>query len=534
MAVLDVVRGVDVSRFQKLIDWLKLPKNRDFAYLGMWDWKNAVVDGFLARNIAEADKAGKTIGGYYRVDPTRWTAEQEARRMVDLLRQYGLDQPGRLIPCADIELTNTPGDNAVNWPEWTRAFFAAWRSLTAMPLIIYSSGSWFRSLLGGTADWPPWVRCWVGHTAKYSDPPGLPDEEWAGKTPHESDRAVMHQYSHTGRLPGVEGDVDLDALMPGVRLADITLQAQGGNMVWLPKAKRVNLGANVAGGPYDDVRKPKVCWHFTQGSSLAGARAAFAAYPPHIGYDPKTRELEQYVPLDRHSYAFFNGEADDEYIIQIEVVGFSEQAHLMSDEHVQNIVDDLVDPLEELIGVPPVVIRHGFRGAGEGIVLASPSSPIRISLEELREFSGHLGHQHIPGDGHWDPGKFRIDEVLKRSQGEDDMSWDTPIPKLPSEADPRTEAPAGEMLKWTNVAAWKSADLVEAVNTKLDALLGREAGDIDEVELAKQLLAQGLGSQLGRIDEQQFAQLVKAVNDEADRREKYRVSAPVPEKPVGL
>lgn len=197
--------------------------------------------------------------------------------------------------------------------------------------------------------------------------------------------------------------------------------------MWLPNAKRVNLGGNVGGGPYDDMRKPKVCWHMTQGSGLAGARSAFAAHPPHIGYDPKNRQLEQYVPLDRHSYAFFNGEADDEYIIQIEVVGFAEDAHNMPDWQVQNIVDDLVNPLEELIGVPPVVIRHGFRGAGEGIVLASPSSPIRISLNELREFSGHLGHQHIPGDGHWDPGRFRIGEVLRRSQGDDDMSWNDQI-----------------------------------------------------------------------------------------------------------
>lgn len=189
--------------------------------------------------------------------------------------------------------------------------------------------------------------------------------------------------------------------------------------MWLPNAKRVSLGSNVGGGPYDDMRNPKVCWHMTQGSGLAGARSAFAPYPPHIGYDPKNRQLEQYVPLDRHSYAFFNGEADDEYIIQIEVVGFAEDAHNMPDWQVQNIVDDLVNPLEELIGVPPVVIRHGFRGAGEGIVLASPSSPIRITLNELREFSGHLGHQHIPGDGHWDPGRFRIGEVLQRSQGDD-------------------------------------------------------------------------------------------------------------------
>lgn len=245
-------------------------------------------------------------------------------------------------------------------------------------------------------------------------------------------------------------------------------------MTLLPNAKFVDLGPGVRGGPYDDTRKPKVCWHMTQGSSLAGARSAFAAYPPHIGYDPKTRELEQYVPLDRHSYAFFNSEADDEYIIQIEVVGFSEQAHLMPDWQVQNIVDDLVNPLEELIGVPPVVIRHGFRGAGEGIVLATPDSPIRISLAELREFSGHLGHQHIPGDGHWDPGKFRIDEVLERSQG-DDM---TPDELLNTTVRVEGDAPnAGKDIPLRAIFGWSDSNFNglqkanAALVSKLDALV---------------------------------------------------------------
>ncbi len=496
----NVERGEDVSRFQKLIDWQKLPAERVFAYLGMWDWQNLVVDNQLARNIAEADQAGRVVGGYYRVDPTRWTAEQEARRMLDLLVQHGLDKAGRLIPAVDIEPTGKPGDELVDWPKWTREFFAAWERLTKLPLIVYSSGSYFTSLLGGTADWPAWIKCWVGHTEKYSNPPGLPAEEWAGRTAHEAERAVVHQYSHTGRLDGIDGDVDLDCLMPGTRLADITLQAQGETMAWLPKARRVNLGANVAGGSYDDTRKPKVCWHFTQGSSLTGARSAFAAYPPHIGYDPKTRELEQYVPLDRHSYAFFNGEADDEYIIQIEVVGFSEDSHNMPDGQVQNIVDDLVNPLEELIGVPPVVIRHGFRGAGEGIVLATPSSPIRISLDELREFSGHLGHQHIPGDGHWDPGRFRIDEVLERSQG-DDMSWDTPIENHYGTAPP-AKVVIAYMDEGINNANTKLDALVALVGqlAKDPALTPARAGEIVEGAVSKANAAH-LASQKAQLDQ---------------------------------
>lgn len=184
-------------------------------------------------------------------------------------------------------------------------------------------------------------------------------------------------------------------------------------MVYLPNATYIDLGPD--GGFYDNMSNPKVCWHTTEGTTLAGAEQAFKNYPPHLGYNPLTRELHQYVPLNRHSYAFFNSEADDEYVIQIEVVGFASQSHLWPDWVISNIVNDLVNPLEAAIGVPPIVVWTGFHGEGEGFILASPSSPIRISLSQLREFSGHLGHQHIPGDSHWDPGRFPIDKILKMS-----------------------------------------------------------------------------------------------------------------------
>lgn len=235
-------------------------------------------------------------------------------------------------------------------------------------------------------------------------------------------------------------------------------------MILLPNADFIDLGRSVSGGPYDDMSRPKVGWHMTQGYSLAGARAAFAAYPPHIGYDPVIRQLEQYVSLDRHAYSFYNGEADDEYIIQVEVVGFSENAHNMPDWQVQNIVEDLVNPLEDLIGVPPVVIWHGFHGAGEGIVLASPDSPIRITLNQLRAFSGHLGHQHIPGDGHWDPGRFRIDEVLRRSQAPTEPEKEIDLSGFNGYA---LEVTSGAITQGENIPVG-SAWLYDASNNTLD------------------------------------------------------------------
>lgn len=210
---------------------------------------------------------------------------------------------------------------------------------------------------------------------------------------------------------------------------------------YLPGATYVDLGPD--GGPYDEMGHPKICWHTTEGTSIAGAEAAYRSYPPHIGYDPRSRVLRQYVRLDRHSYALRGGESDDEYVIQIELVGRAAETAGWPDEWYQNIGVDLVAPLRRLVGVPDQHLR--FYGPNEGIVLASPYSPIRLSDAAFRAFSGHLGHQHVPApDAHWDPGGFRIDKALNYSQ-ENDMSWNERI-LTPS----GKTYMARELLAWSN------------------------------------------------------------------------------------
>lgn len=186
---------------------------------------------------------------------------------------------------------------------------------------------------------------------------------------------------------------------------------------WIPGWTRVDLGPD--GGPYDETGHPKGCLHTTEGTSLAGAESAYRNYPPHLGYDPVRRTKHQYVALNRYSYAFRNGETDDEFIVQVELVGFASQTHTWPTEVYANIAEDVLKPLEDLVGIPRQHLR--FYRAGEGgIVLASKYSPIRLRPAALRAYSGWMGHQHAPGladngtvlasgDEHWDPGGFLID-----------------------------------------------------------------------------------------------------------------------------
>jgi hypothetical protein len=47
---------------------------------------------------------------------------------------------------------------------------------------------------------------------------------------------------------------------------------------------------------------------------------------------------------------------------------------------------------------------------------ATPSRQARrLTCEQWHNYSGYLGHEHVPNNQHWDPGRFPIDKILGRS-----------------------------------------------------------------------------------------------------------------------
>jgi hypothetical protein len=232
---------------------------------------------------------------------------------------------------------------------------------------------------------------------------------------------------------------------------------------YLSGAVFIDLGPD--GGTYEDTGHRKGCIHTTEGSSLAGAEAAFGDYPPHLGYDPATRVLHQYIRLDRHSLAFKGYQSDDEAIIQVEIVGFANQTHTWPAQYYRNIGEDVVGPLAAQVGIPANTLT--FYGEGCGFTLASPDSPIRLSDTELRNYSGWLGHQHIPApDSHWDPGAFRMIEAL--SYAGDDMELNEPsaVPK----PDGSGNYSNGEIQYWDNRYINETRVIVDQLNATLSQL----------------------------------------------------------------
>ncbi len=180
--------------------------------------------------------------------------------------------------------------------------------------------------------------------------------------------------------------------------------------IWLPGWDRHLF--NLRGKPYQYTRNPKGCLHTTEGGSIAGALAAYAPYPPHGIYDWRDRKKLQHIPLNLASYSAMDGN-DDDYLVQIELVGFAAESRFWPDEAWRNIAEDVIKPLEDNFGIPRRAL--GFKDGRDGISppLATEDSPIRLSWDELRDYSGWLGHQHLPApDEHWDPGAVQIGKIF--------------------------------------------------------------------------------------------------------------------------
>lgn len=186
--------------------------------------------------------------------------------------------------------------------------------------------------------------------------------------------------------------------------------------LWLPGYEHdpePGAGLSVAPG------RPKVVIHTTESGpgTLAAIRNLWRGSSnwgkglPH--FIAEGDRYVQLLPLDVGAYTLQNspGGADTNRsgpAIQVEIVGFAR------DEFTAAELDALGRWLADLVraGVDLDLSQHPrFYGEGDGIVLASESSPIRMGAGAFTAFGGFCGHQHVPENDHWDPGHLDADRV---------------------------------------------------------------------------------------------------------------------------
>lgn len=214
-----LTEGIDVSRFQSAIDWNDVSAaGKKFAFIRATRGEGYVDPLFLA-NIRGASAAGIPAGPYHfarlntnEANPTA-DATNEANHFLSVIEPYY--ESGKFLPpVVDIEASGFPSSpTATKISNWTQTFSDTIFAALGIRPIIYTSESpantYFTSAIASTHE------LWA---AKYSaTPPSTP--LWG---PYQ-----FWQYTDSGSVDGISGDVDLDRFNGNLSQLNAILHGSG-------------------------------------------------------------------------------------------------------------------------------------------------------------------------------------------------------------------------------------------------------------------------------------------------------------------
>ena len=189
------VHGVDVSRWQGDIDWVKLrSQGANFVYIKATDGGDH-LDPMFRKNWRNADEAGLRRGAYHFFYWCRLASEQADW----FIRNVPKDKDA-LPPVIDVEWNHESSckrrPSHKNVLDKMQVFMDRLERHYGKRPIIYTSPDFYAdNLRGAFQDYPFWLRSVAAHPGKV-----YPGRDW-----------VFWQYSGSGLSHGVNGRVDLNA-----------------------------------------------------------------------------------------------------------------------------------------------------------------------------------------------------------------------------------------------------------------------------------------------------------------------------------
>lgn len=194
--------GIDVSRYQKEIDWKEVSRdeNVSFVYLKATE-STGLVDRTYYDNLRGAHRVGLPVGVYHFFSPTTPAQHQLANFMnaVDPSTQD-------LIPIIDVEVAPRRKSQVIPFLSRLRAFVDGVERYFGCKPMIYTSQNFYNTYLAGKFTDCPFML------AKYSEEiPEVVDDV----------RFLVWQFTASGSIRGIEGNVDRSCLMNDYTVDDI-------------------------------------------------------------------------------------------------------------------------------------------------------------------------------------------------------------------------------------------------------------------------------------------------------------------------
>ena len=183
------LNGIDISSYQKGIDLTRVPA--DFVIVKVTQG-TGYVNPDANRAVTQALAAGKRVGIYHYVSGAGAQAE------ADFFYAQSKGWLGRVIWCVDWE---SGSNKAWGNTSYLDAVVKRLRTLTGAPPLVYASSSAFPWAIASANNCGAWVAQYASNaTTGYQ------------ATPWNESRysCAIRQYSSAGRLPGWNGNLDLN------------------------------------------------------------------------------------------------------------------------------------------------------------------------------------------------------------------------------------------------------------------------------------------------------------------------------------
>ena len=200
------VIGIDVSHWQKLVDWEQVKASGvDFAMIRLgyrgYEQGGLNIDSYAKANIDGAIAAGMEVGVYFFSQAiTPEEAEEEAYFVVEHLEPY---KEHITMPVVfDWEHVSSPSARTANMrdpdilTDCTLAFLQTVEAAGYRPMVYFNrTQSWKYLNLEEVKDYEFWL---AAYTQRMEFPYKI----------------KMWQYTNEGRVPGVDGDCDINIYFP--------------------------------------------------------------------------------------------------------------------------------------------------------------------------------------------------------------------------------------------------------------------------------------------------------------------------------
>lgn len=195
-----MLKGIDVSRHQKNIDWAKVKSSGIDVAIIRTSYGMKQTDDKAIYNIEEALKNGIEIGIYHFVyADSKEEVEKNAEKFYSVCKPY-LKQIKFGCWCDweyDTDKRNGNRFNKDQRTELVKVFCEKCKSLGMPNVGVYANPDYLLTKFGDLSAYPLWI-------AKYGKKPST--SQW---------NFVMWQYSSKGNVVGIKGSVDLDEVYTG-------------------------------------------------------------------------------------------------------------------------------------------------------------------------------------------------------------------------------------------------------------------------------------------------------------------------------